>query len=314
MTIFIPDTFAQTMRKLYGEMGAAWLESLPDLIATCEKRWALTVQPPFPGLSYNFAAPVVMTNGETAVLKIGVVNPELLAEIEALRLYNGHGIVRLLAADPARGVLLLERLQPGKPLIALAEDDEQATGIAAQVMQQLWRPAPKSACVECNQSGRFPTVSDWAQGLNKLGQAFDDGFGPFPRRLVETAVSLFADLLPTQAAPVLLHGDLHHWNILSAARQPWLALDPKGVIGEPAYEVGAWLRNPIDRIVYWPDLARIQARRIDQFAEILGLDHQRLIGWGIAQAVLSAWWSFEDLGHVGETALACAEALLPLNS
>jgi streptomycin 6-kinase len=59
-----------------------------------------------------------------------------------------------------------------------------------------------------------------------------------PRELVATAVSLFNELLPSQSEPVLLHGDLHHWNILRATRVPWLALDPKGVVGEPAYEVG----------------------------------------------------------------------------
>ena len=137
---------------------------------------------------------------------------------------------------------------------------------------------------------------------------------PFPRQLVETAESLFADLLPSQAAPVLLHGDLHHWNILSAARQPWLALDPKGIVGEPAYEVGAWLRNPVDRLLHWSDLKRIQAWRVDQFAEMLNVDRARLIGWGIAQAVLSAWWSYEDHGYGWDATLAGATALVEVSA
>jgi streptomycin 6-kinase len=168
-------------------------------------------------------------------------------------------------------------------------------------MQQLWSPVPSE--------NSFPTVAEWAQGLGRLRQEFDGGTGPFVPKLVEAAESLFADLLPSQVEPVLLHGDLHHWNILRATRAPWLALDPKGVVGEPAYEVGAWLRNPIDRLADWPNLKRIQARRIDQFAEMLSLDRQRLVGWGIAQAVLSAWWSYEDHGRVGTVAMACAESL-----
>jgi streptomycin 6-kinase len=303
MITTIPKKFAQTIREGYGERGVVWLENLPNLIADCEKRWSLAVQPPFPDLSYNYAAPAVRADGMECVLKIGVVNPELLCEIEALRLYDGHGIVRLLAADPEQGILLLERLRPGTPLVTVA-DDEVATAVAAQVMRQLWRPVPPDH--------PFPTVANWARGMERLRREFDGGTGPFPTKLVETAESLFADLLPSQAEPVLLHGDLHHWNILRATRAPWLALDPKGVVGEPAYEIGAWLRNPIDRLTHWPDLKRIQARRIDQFAEVLSSDRQRLVGWGIAQAVLSAWWSYEDHGHGWDGAIVCAESLLGL--
>jgi len=297
----IPAQFAQTTIDLHGSAGADWLENLPALIADCEKRWGLTVKRPFPNLSYNFAATAVRADGSEVVLKMGVVNPELLTEIEALRLYDGRGIVRLLDADPAQGVLLLERLRPGTPLVTV-DNDEAATAVAAQVMQKLWRPAPADH--------PFPTVEKWAQGMMKLRREFDGGTGPFPKKLVETAEYLFADLLPTQAKPILLHGDLHHWNILCAQRAPWLALDPKGVVGEPAYEIGAWLRNPIDRLQTWPDLKRIQARRIDQFVETLGFERERIVGWGIAQAVLSAWWSFEDGWRVGQAALACAESLL----
>jgi streptomycin 6-kinase len=124
---------------------------------------------------------------------------------------------------------------------------------------------------------------------------------------VDTAERLFAELLASQAEPVLLHGDLHHFNILAAERQPWLALDPKGVVGEPAYEVGALLRNPS------PDQpAHVQARRVAQLAEALALDRERLLGWGVAQAVLSGWWMYEDHGYGWEPALACAEVLAGL--
>jgi streptomycin 6-kinase len=108
------------------------------------------------------------------------------------------------------------------------------------------------------------------------------------------ALRLHDELIASSAAPVVLHGDLHHWNILAAERAPWLALDPKGVVGEPAYEIGALLRNPIHDIAHWPNARRVLARRVDQFAETLGFDRQRLIGWGIAQAVLSACWDLED--------------------
>ncbi len=296
----VPDGLVGTIVELYGETGIEWLNRLPSLLADCAQRWSLRVLPPFDPLSYNYVAPAVRADGTDVVLKLGVPNPELLTEIEALRLFDGCGIVRLLDADPDQGILLLERLKPGTLLSSLA-DDAQATSIAAQVMQQLWRPAPESH--------PFPTVSRWAAGLQRLRDRFDGGTGPFPAAWVERAERLFAELIESMGEPVLLHGDLHHFNILAAERQPWLALDPKGVVGEPEYEVGALLRNPFPHILGVPQASRVLARRVDQLAEELGFDRERLVGWGVAQAVLSAWWSFEDHGHGWEPGIALAEIL-----
>jgi len=294
--------FTQRISELFEDRGRQWLADLPALLLEYEQRWSLKLQPPF-ALSYNYVAPAVRANGREVVLKAGVPNPELLTEIAALRHYDGRGIVQLLEADPDRGVFLIERIKPGTPLVTL-EDDEQATALAAEVMRQLWQPAPPDH--------PFPTVHKWAAGLQRMRDQFGGGTGPLPTRLVEQAEVLFADLLSSMAAPVLLHGDLHHWNILSAQRQPWLALDPKGTVGEPAYEVGALLRNPMPDFLQWPDLKHKLARRVEQLSELLGFDRQRLIGWGVAQAVLSAWWSIEDHGHGWEASIRCAELLAEL--
>ena len=105
------------------------------------------------------------------------------------------------------------------------------------------------------------------------------------------------------------HGDLHHENILRAERGQWLAIDPKGVLGEPAYEAGALLRNPIYSMMEWPDLAAIQSRRLDILAEELGIARRRLQDWAVAQAVLSAWWSYEDEGMEGQKWITLAESI-----
>ena len=102
---------------------------------------------------------------------------------------------------------------------------------------------------------------------------------------------------------------MHHENILSATRAPWLAIDPKGIVGEPDYEVGALLRNPLPQLLNMPHPGRVTARRVDQLAEALGFDRARVRGWGLAQAVLSAWWCIEDSGYGWEPAIACAELL-----
>lgn len=299
----ISDEFACTIVELYGTTGSDWLNRLPILIAECAVRWSLRVLPPFEHLTYNYVAPAVRADGTDVVLKIGVPNPELFTEIAALRIFGGHGIVLLLEADLERGALLLERLKPGATLLTVT-DDEQATSIAARVMRELWKPAPPEH--------HFPTVTKWARGFERLRKQFDGGTGPFPKHLIERAESIYADFIGSMAEPVLLHGDLHHENILSAERQPWLALDPKGVIGEPEYEVGALLRNPIPQLLDAPQPGRILARRVDQLAEELGFARARIIGWGMAQAVLSAWWSFEDHGHGWESTIRCAELLAQL--
>ena len=296
----IPSRFARTQVELYGTAGAEWLKRLPILIAECEQRWSLTVGAPFEPLSYNFVAPAVRANGKDVVLKVGFPNPELLSEIEALRIFDGRGIVQLLKAYRDQGVMLLERLKPGTPLSSII-NDQRVTSIAAQVMRQLWRPVPPGHS--------FPTVEKWAAGLNRLRQRFDGGTGPLPSHLVEEAERLFEELIGSMDEAALLHGDLYHDNILAAERQPWLALDPKGLVGEPAYEVGALLRNQLPQDLKTPQASRILRRRIDQFAEELGFDRQRLRAWGLAQAVLSAWWSIEDHGYGWEQAMACAELL-----
>jgi len=301
----IPDRFARRMVELHGPAGADWLDYLPSIFDECAKRWSLTIGPAFEPLSYNYVSPAIQSDGQAVVLKVGVPNPELRTEIEALRSFDGQGSVLLLDCDPIKGILILERLLPGMPLSTLTVD-ESATSIAVRVMKQLWKPVPEGHS--------FPTVKKWAEGLDRLRLTFNGGCGPFPKELVETAEALFTDLLASSQEPILLHGDLHHGNILSAERAPWLALDPKGIVGEAAYDVGALLRNPMPQLLNEPHPRRILARRVDQLAEELGFDRERLLSWGIAQAVLSAWWSYEDHGHGWEPAIACAEHMTALSN
>jgi streptomycin 6-kinase len=154
----VPGDLARTICEVHGKTGAAWLNGFPALLDACAQRWSLTVGAPFAGLSYNYVAPAVRADGTPVVLKLGVPHRELVCEIEALRLYDGRGIARLLDADAEGGALLLERLEPGTMLSHLAEtDDQQATRLAARVMRQLWRPAPSGP-------HPFPSVADWAGG------------------------------------------------------------------------------------------------------------------------------------------------------
>jgi streptomycin 6-kinase len=293
------EAFSRTIIERYSESGNIWLERLPSLLDALAESWSLTILPPFPNLTYNYVAPAIRDNGEPLILKIGVPDPELTTEVAALRFFDGRGCARLLATDEARGALLIERLLPGTSLRRL-EPDDRTVLIAAETMQQIWRQAPDQH--------PFPTTATWGEGFARMRRSFDGGSGPFPSALTDAAERLYAELDASSVAPVVLHGDLHQENVLTAQRTPWLAIDPKGVVGEPVYEVGALLRNPPP----WRtpcELACIMERRVHLLAEALGFERERIAGWGLAQAVLSAWWSYEDHGHGWEEALACAEAL-----
>ena len=289
------DDLARTVGDLHGEAGVDWLGRLPRLLADCVARWGLTPEPPFAGLSYHYVAPATCADGTRVVLKAGVPGPSLCAEAAALRHYGGRGAVRLLDAEEDQGVLLLERLEPGATLVTMAED--AATRIAADVMRGLWAAPPSVHA--------FPTLDDLGRDFPRLRAQFG-GPGPLPPALVGRAEAALAELLVTQAAPVLLHGDLHHGNILSARRAMWLAIDPKGIVGEPAFEAAQFLLNPS------PPPKHVLARRLDIFSEALGLDRARLRGWGLIKAMLSAWWSVEDHGRGWEGAVTVAASLAAL--
>lgn len=305
MSLALSSDFVSRMASTFGPAGAAWVERLPTLIEHYRRHWQLVVAPPFPELSYNYVAPAALPDGTPVVLKLGVPRVELSTEIEALRLYNGRGAARLLAADEQGGALLLERLHPGVSLVALADrDDEAATRVAARAMRRIWHQPPPAH--------RFASVATWAADLAELRPHFAGGTGPFPPALVDQAQTIFAELLPAMAEPVVLHGDLHHYNILAVGPNEWRIIDPKGVIGEPAYEVGALIRNPIP-IARHPQLARVLNRRLSVLAEELSFDRQRILAWSLAQAVLSAWWSYENGTPFDSGFLACAEALATLH-
>lgn len=264
--------------------GAAWFARLPAVLQEAVGHWSLRLLAPF-DLSYNYVCPALRADGTEVVLKIGLPTPEFDSERSALQVYAGDGIVQLLDYETNLNAMLLERIRPGTMLSELS-DDVACMEIAGDVMQRLWKPAPAAHA--------FPTTADWAKGLKRLRERFDGGTGPIPERLAATAEALFRDLFASEGEQVLLHGDLHHFNILRAQREPWLALDPKGVVGEREYEIGALVRNPDLEKLDDSALLRQTLRRIDQLSEKLGFDRKRLIAWCHAQDVLSNWWGIED--------------------
>jgi streptomycin 6-kinase len=294
----LPPAFLRNIRNAFGDEGRRWLENLPCLLQAAATRWDLTLGEPLL-LSYNYVCAAQRADGTEVVLKLGVPNRELLSELTALRLFNGEGCVRLLAADEAQYMFILERLRPGEMLVSLADDD-QRTEIAAEVMSRLWRPAPPDL--------PFIPLSAWFGELSKLRPRFGGGTGPFPQTLVERVEALLPELFATSTPSCLIHGDFHHFNLLSSERG-WLVIDPKGVVGPPEYECGPLLTNPIPDWPYLPEAAHRTARRIAILSERLDFPRERIRDWGLCHALLSAWWDMDENGQGGEYALACAEML-----
>lgn len=298
----IPTTLSRNVVETWGDAGRRWLTELPELESSVLRDWELEPGTPF-SLSFNWVTSVNRADGSAAVLKLGVPHAGHLAEeAAALEFFAGQGAVRLLARDVDRGALLLERANPGTPISALVPSrDEEATTAFVDVLRRLHRTAPPG--------WPLPELAARSASFSNHLRLHPEG-GLIPRHLVERAGRLFDELCATAPDRVILHGDLHHDNILRADREPWLAIDPHGVVGDPGYEIGALLYNP-GRDRREDDLLALVPRRIEQLADMLAMPVERVVAWGFVQGVLSEVWTAEGGGTPGSRALDVALHLLP---
>ncbi len=293
----LPKQFTHNISHSFGDEGRAWLARLDAELAWCAEHWQLELGEPFE-LSYNYVTAARQHDGTEVVLKLCVPSYEWQHEVAALRAFHGVGVAQLLDVNADHAAFMLERLQPGTMLSEL-HDDDQRTTIALEIMRQLWHTPPTVHA--------FPHVQDWASGLDKVRQHFPDHL-PFDSYLLDMAQRTFADLFASYAQAMLLHGDLHHFNILRSG-ETWKLIDPKGIIGEPAFDLAAFLLNPNNELPHHADLERLFRRRIAMLSDGLGIDRQRITHYAAAFAVLSAWWDMDEHGHGGEQQLRYAEIL-----
>lgn len=285
----LSSEFKQTIIGVHGDSGEAWLRELPYHIARCEQTYGLKIGAPYK-LTYHYVAQASMENGEEAVVKIGLPNhKDLIAECIALKIMgSGNGMVKLIDDHLNQGLLILEKLNPGT-MLSEVNSDETAVSIASSVMKKIWQPYAGDH--------DFPHLSDWMAGLRRVEQNI------IAEKWIHKAEILFDDLINSSTNPILLHGDLHQDNILKKGKD-WLAIDPKGVIGEAEYEVTSFSKNYLFDKKNPKDVLR---KRLDLFEKELGLDRTRMIGWGFCQAVLSACWCLEDGAACFEENLHLAE-------
>lgn len=314
----LPEEYVDGVRILLRNQADAWLAELPGQVKRLLDEWNLRPEepdePPMHGLC-AVVVPVTTADGERAVLKVGVTGPDNQPEAEALRRWNGRGAVRLLRSTPilegVRGVdhngdwyatsaLLLERLDDER----LLEDVEHERGAAVigGLLRRLAIPLDRDALVLVKQND---TTARW---VTELPERWEHQGGPFDRRLLDLAVDTCRNLRVEQA--LLVHGDLHQANVLASAREPWLAIDPKGMAGEPEFDVVPALRNCWDNLVATGDTRRALLRRQAIIVEAGELDYERARLWSQARAVDDLLWANRDNdAEFSETALSIAEWL-----
>lgn len=280
----ISPAFGDNAARTWGDAGREWIARLPDLVDLFSGRWGLRRATADFTLSFNFVLAVSRDDGSPAVLKLGVPTTDFLAELTALEVYDGAGMCRVLASDRDAGAMLLERVMPGDTL--LERDERTAVRAAAATMRRLQRPLPAG--------WRLPRLVDhWRTATDGLPDR-RGGPSPIPADLVEEAEAIYGEIRERRSPEIVLHGDLHHWNILSAGREGWLAIDPHGVLGPPECEVGAFMLNPNDGRLDRPDARELLSARLDSFTAELGYDRESMRRAALAYAVLSATWSAED--------------------
>ncbi|MET8628175.1 aminoglycoside phosphotransferase family protein [Kitasatospora sp. NPDC004669] len=270
--ITIPTWLTNSVTAAQGEEGRHWLATLPETAATYLVRWNLTLERTLdPGGSLSLISYVHRDDLSPAVLKTGLVTPETAHEHTALTHWAGRGAVLLLDADPAEGVLLLERLHGEIPLRSLAEP--KAMLEATSLLHRLWVELPDGPAP-------YPTPADRVTDTaTRLTRHRDDPVATAAQSLITEALATAEALADSATETFLLHGDFHHGNVLAADRAPWLAIDPRPLAGERAYDLARLALDRADTLLGSPGAPAAVRRRLHQLADALDVDPDRLRGW-----------------------------------
>lgn len=246
--------------------GAAWLGRLPDTIRGLERRWSLRLGAPYADATCAWVAPVTLATGVPAVLKFGMPHMEGEHESAGLRVWAGGATVRLLDADDELGAMLLERCAPGFSLRTLPEPEQDV--VIAGLLRRLWcAPVPPHPFRPLS-----AMMAHWSEeALTHAGRSTDPG-------LVREGLRLLKELPDSAPVCVLLATDLHAGNVLRARRAPWLVIDPKPFVGDPAYDATQHLLNCRARLRSDADVT------IRHLADLLLVDDERVRLWLFARA------------------------------
>lgn len=287
MDLVIPEALAASHRRYSGEAGRRWIAGLPTLVRRLLDQWSLTTDGAVRHGAVALVLPVRTAAGTPAVLKVQPVDDETAGEPDALRAWNGDGAVRLLDHDQPTGAMLIERCDDTRSL-AQVDDDQQALTVLAGLLGRLTsHPAPP--------------------GLRRLSEIARDLLDRVPAAAAKTGDAELRTMITNCAAATaevidepgdrLLHWDLHFENVLASrpggGREPWLAIDPKPLAGDPGFDAFAALHNRWQDVLATGDVERAVRRRFDLITDVAGLDRDRTRAWTLARVLQNQPWEIE---------------------
>lgn len=295
----IVEVFKQKVLNTWGKKGENWLTELPSIIESLALYWKLNNIKPVDNMSYNYVAFAIQANKTPVVIKISCDEQLISDEYQALRYFDGCGAIRVLDFNQQHHALLLEQANPGESLNNYtALNIEDKIQIYAHIVQLLSsRPSVTHG---------YKHIRLWCKAIDKINDH------RIEHRFVEMALTLREDLLHSQPYEYVCHGDLHLENIIQQGNQ-WLACDPKGIIGEVAFEAAAFDLLERNELLETPGIQSKLIHRINQLATALNLPFERLLSWIFLRAIISAQWFIEDKGDPS-SALLLASLLYPLLS
>jgi streptomycin 6-kinase len=268
------------------ELTPGWLDSLPGTVERLCARWQIDLDSIIPD---TYVTLVLFGNSPElgpVVIKSSPLADEFRAEATALQLASSANVAQLYDVDFQRSAMVVERIMPGTQLRQVAMTDEDATRLAAETLATFWRPVS-------DPTGLHPLRS-WMRALFDWSPQSDR----IPPDLVEQAQDLAASLLARSSRASLLHGDLQHHNLLQRNSGAWVIIDPKGLIGDPGFDIAAWMYNP-PNVLEGDDYPHLAERRISICADIWGIHEQELVAWAFVGAVLNACWSTSEAAPDG---------------
>jgi streptomycin 6-kinase len=296
--IVVPPALAAAQVRFRGAAGRAWVDGVARTAAEYLERWELRRDGPTRSGVAGLVLPVITADGTPAMLKLQDTDWDHPGEGLALRTWAGDGAARLLREDPRTWTLLIERLDPDRDLHSVA-DDLAAVRVIATLLNRLnAHPAPPE----------IPRLADKAATMiertPELAKRLAD---PVEARLLQRWADQLAEVAG-DAGDRLLHWDLHYENVLAADREPWLAIDPKPLAGDPGFELFPALWNRWDAA----DPRRAILRRFDVMVEVMGLDPARAAVWTIGRSLQNSLWSVKDGAHaLDHQQVTVAEAVTP---